>query len=165
MRITIACDGEIVVTAPRWTPSFVVRGFVKKHIGWINERIEKIQNNPREVIKLPTTLRKSFMLYREEARALVEKKVSFIADMYRVSYGRISIRNQKSRWGSCSKRGNLSFNFKILFLPAELQNYIIAHEACHLLQFDHSSKFWDLVGISIPDYKRIRARLKNIRII
>ena len=165
MRITIACDGEVVVTAPRWVPSFIVEGFVKKHTEWITYRVEGLQKNPKEIVKLPTTIGKSFKLHKEDARVLVGKKVEQVANLYAVKFGRISIRNQKSRWGSCSKRGNLNFNFKIFFLPPELQDYIIAHEVCHLLQFNHSQKFWDLVGWSIPEYKILRKRLRNIRVV
>jgi hypothetical protein len=155
----------VVVTVPRWVPGFVVERFVREHADWITGTTNSLQKKSREIIRLPTTVAKSFKLYKENTRTLVEKRLTHIASLYGVKFGRISIRNQKSRWGSCSKRGNLNFNFKIFFLSKELQDYIVVHEVCHLLQFNHSKKFWDLVGWSIPDYKNLRKRLKNIRVV
>lgn len=146
-------------------PGFIVANFVKKYHAWITDRLSKIQSNPKEIIYLPAPLKKSFVLHREDARKLIEQKVSLVAGQYGVEYGRISIRNQQSRWGSCSRKGNLNFNFKIYFLPPELQDYIVVHEVCHLLEFNHSPRFWDLVGKSSPDHKALRKRLKNIRFV
>ena len=97
---------------------------------------------------------------------MVHERVRHFMGHYGVRHGmvvgRIAIRNQKSRWGSCSKKGNLNFNYKILFLPPDIVDYIIVHELCHLRQFDHSPKFWALVGETIPNYQQLRARLRAL---
>lgn len=93
-----------------------------------------------------------YLQYKEQARILVHAKLAYWNTFYHFSYNRISIKNQKSRWGSCSSKGNLNFHYKIVLLPDELVDYLIVHELCHLGQMNHSKHFWDLVAKTIPDY-------------
>jgi predicted metal-dependent hydrolase len=99
---------------------------------------------------------------KETARYAVRKKLESLNLFYHYSYRAVSIRNQKTRWGSCSQRGNLSFNVKILFLPERLQDYLIVHELCHLKELNHSQHFWNLVAQTIPDYAARRRELRAI---
>ena len=99
--------------------------------------------------------------YREAARALAHARVAHFNSFYGFRVGRISIRDTKTRWGSCSKRGNLNFNYKILFLPAYLADYVVVHELCHLQEFNHSQNFWSLVAKMVPEHKAFRAELKK----
>ena len=101
---------------------------------------------------------------REYVKNFVENRISYFNKFYNFEINRIAIKNQKSRWGSCSKRKNLNFNYKIIYLKPALADYLIAHELCHLGQFNHSRKFWDLVEKTIPDYKKINRELKNMPI-
>lgn len=101
------------------------------------------------------------MTHRENARAVVHDRVRHFNQHYNLPVGRITIRNQKSRWGSCSKKGNLNFNYKLAFLPAELRDYIIVHEICHVKEFNHGRGFWELVGQTVPEYKALRKRLRK----
>ncbi len=94
----------------------------------------------------------------------IKERLEFFNNFYGYQYNRISIRNQKSRWGSCSSKKNLNFNYKILFLPPEICDYIVVHELCHLKELNHSRFFWDLVFKTIPDYKEIRKKLLKYRI-
>ena len=105
--------------------------------------------------------RSHYLKHRELARFLVHQRVKYFSQVYQVTPGRISIRNQKTRWGSCSKRGNLNFNYKLIFLPKKQQDYIIIHELCHLKEFNHSRKFWSLVEKIMPDYLEIKNELRN----
>jgi len=100
--------------------------------------------------------------YKAAALVLAERKVAHFNVHYGFTFNKISIRNQKSRWGSCSKKGNMNFNYKIALLPESLADYLVVHELCHLGQFNHSQKFWDLVGETIPDYKERKAALRRI---
>ena len=85
----------------------------------------------------------------------------FYNEIYQFSYNKIYIKNQKTRWGSCSGKKNLSFNYRILFLPKKLQDYIIVHELCHLKELNHSKRFWSLVARVFPDYQNIRNELRT----
>ncbi len=100
---------------------------------------------------------------KEKARELIKERLLYFNNFYNLTYGRVSIKNVKSRWGSCSRRGNLNFNYKLLYLPSRLVDYVVVHELCHLQEFNHSKSFWDLVARTFPDYKNLRQQLREIR--
>jgi predicted metal-dependent hydrolase len=99
--------------------------------------------------------------YREQTKNLLDNKVPFFGKKLSISYGKVRIRNQKLRWGSCSKDGNLNFNLLLSALPINIIDYIIVHELFHLIEFNHSDHFWKLVGQAYPSYKYCRTWLKN----
>lgn len=103
--------------------------------------------------------KKAYQSHKEIARTLVHQKLEKFNEHYQLTYRRVAIRNQRSRWGSCSKQGNLNFNYRIAFLPESLQDYIIVHELCHLAVFDHSEKFWERVAETVPDHALRRKAL------
>lgn len=105
--------------------------------------------------------KKDFIKHKEQALLLARNRVAYFNNSYNFGLNKINIRNQKTRWGSCSKKGNINFNYKIAFLPARLADYIIVHELCHLGEFNHSSSFWNLVAQTAPDYLEIRRELKR----
>ncbi len=107
--------------------------------------------------------RKEYLLHKENARKIVHERLVYWNNIYNFKYGKVTIRNQKSRWGSCSKKGNLNFSYKVALLPSHLADYLIVHELCHIGEFNHSTRFWALVGRTIPDYKRLRKELKGVR--
>ena len=98
------------------------------------------------------------------ARALVQSHLARANAHYGFTYKKVFIRNARTRWGSCSSRGNLGFNYRIVKLPPELVHYIVVHELCHLKEFNHSAKFWALVAETVPNWKAARAALHKIRI-
>ncbi len=95
---------------------------------------------------------------------LVRSRLEYFNETYRFRYSRVTIRNQKTRWGSCSSRGHLSFNYKLVMLQPKHADYIIVHELCHLGELNHSKSFWDLVQITMPDHKKIRKELRKIHL-
>lgn len=105
-----------------------------------------------------------YLKYKEAARRLISKKVEEFNLFYNYKINKISIRDQKTRWASCSRSANLNFNYKIIFLPEDLINYIVVHELCHLGEFNHSKNFWKLLEKKIPNYLVVRKKLKYIRI-
>jgi len=105
-----------------------------------------------------------YLTNKKLAKKLILEKIALFNNIYRFKFSGISIRDQKTRWGSCSSRGNLNFNYKIIFLPEKISDYIIFHELCHLKEFNHSKKFWDLVAREITDYKIIRRELRQKKI-
>ncbi len=107
---------------------------------------------------LPTSIEK------EALRLHIEKRLAFFNRTYGFTYRRITIRNQRTRWGSASRLGNLNFNYRMTLLPPHLSDYIIVHELCHLGAFNHSKKFWELVARTIPDYRACRQQLRAIKV-
>ena len=118
----------------------------------------------RKKIRKKSSLSASHQHYlenKETARRLIMERVEYYNQFYKFSYNKIRIKNQKTRWGSCSSKDNLNFNYKIIFLEKKLQDYIIIHELCHLREMNHSENFWKLVAETMPDYREIRKRLTS----
>lgn len=105
-----------------------------------------------------------YLKNKERARNVILGKAEKYSLLYGYTLKKVAIRNQKTRWGSCSEKGNLNFSYKLLFLPDHLADYIVVHEICHLQELNHSQKFWDLVAKTIPDHKRKRAELRKFRV-
>lgn len=105
---------------------------------------------------------KHYTQHKERARALVHQKLAHWNAVYGYTYNRVAIRNTRRNWGSCTSLKNLNFNYKILFLPPHLQDYIIVHELCHLEEFNHQEGFWLLVARTIPEYKACIKELKAL---
>ena len=118
---------------------------------------EPIKLTPAEAKRLEAFRKR----YREEAREKIEKRVAYYHPLTGGNYISITIRDQKSRWGSCSSRGTLSFNYRLLFAPPAVLDYVVVHELCHLTHMDHSKNFWDKVASVMPDYKTHRQWLKD----
>lgn len=106
--------------------------------------------------------RREYKKLKQQTRIFVKEKIFQINQLYNFSFNRVCIKNHTSRWGSCSKKGNLNFNYKIIHLPVELAEYIIVHELCHLKELNHSARFWTLVAKAVPDHKERRRKLKAV---
>ncbi|MFA5776215.1 MAG: M48 family metallopeptidase [Patescibacteria group bacterium] len=118
-------------------------------------------------VRRKKSIKKSPKIYldnKEKARSLVNARLEYFNQFYGFKWSRLSIKNTKRRWGSCSKKGNLNFCYRVVFLPQDSADYIVAHELCHLGQFNHSKEFWGLVARLIPDYKVVRNSLKDVKI-
>jgi predicted metal-dependent hydrolase len=107
--------------------------------------------------------RAEYLLMKEQARELVTRKLAEFNLFYNFKFNSVAIRNQRSRWGSCSRQGNLSFNYRLALVPEALVDYVVVHELCHLGEFNHSKDFWDLVAETIPDHQARRKQLHAIR--
>lgn len=115
---------------------------------------------------LPKTTRietsaNEYRRFKKAALGLVERRTRHFNVHYSLRYRKVFVRNQKSRWGSCSLAGNLSFNYRLIFLPPALADYVIVHELCHLREMNHSRAFWWLVAEAIPDYAACRKELRK----
>lgn len=148
-------DGTLVVTAPKMCSVAYVEHALSKHAIWIGKQIGTKQKN--------ITIDPKVVAYAKKIlRPIILAKLMQFNEYYDFVYHRVSIRNQRSRWGSCSSDGNLNFNCKLLCLSNELQDYVIVHELCHLGEMNHSKDFWYLVAQTIPNYKELRHQLKNV---
>lgn len=156
IRIAVQRTGTVKVTAPIFVPRVVAERFVHAHRTWILEKLATIQKK-ESALKNHQPYRKS----KAAARAYITGIIEEYTEKYNFTYNRISIKNHTSRWGSCSRKKNLNFNYKMLFLPRDLAEYIVVHELCHLEHLNHSRKFWTHVAAIIPDYKKRRKTLKE----
>ncbi|MDQ3076213.1 MAG: M48 family metallopeptidase [bacterium] len=159
VHIAVHADGQVVVIKSRRVPDFLVRSFVKNKESWILEQVKKAEQRPKKLLAHYSA--KDFKEKKERSLVLVRERVSYFNQFYNLEVKNITIRNQKTRWGSCSGKKNLSFNYKIVFLPQELQDYIIVHELCHLKEMNHGKAFWDLVTLQIPEHKVCSEKIKS----
>ncbi|PIS22211.1 hypothetical protein COT50_03140 [candidate division WWE3 bacterium CG08_land_8_20_14_0_20_41_10] len=120
-----------------------------------------VRRKKRAIKKEPA---KSYLDNKEKARELVLARLEYFNKFYSFTWHRVSIKNTRRRWGSCSRKGNLNFCYKVAFLPQGLADYIVVHELCHLGQFNHSKDFWYLVTRTVPNYKVVRDKLKTIKL-
>ena len=161
LGIEIKTDGTMVVRAPMRCPQSAIDTFLQEKQDWILEKMEK-QKKRREQAKQLTVLTNAEReLYRRQARIVFEQKVKYYAGRMNVTYGRIDVRDQKTRWGSCSAEGNLNFNWRLIFAPAGVLDYVVVHELAHRKEMNHSARFWGVVESYMPEYKKYQAWLKE----
>jgi len=162
IRILIYKDGRIVVTRPKWVSFKKAQNFLIEREAWLKEQFITLGvDSFSKRLKDKEADKEHYQKYKELAKIRILKKVEEVNKIYNFSYKKISVRNQKTRWGSCSRQGNLSFNYRLAFLEEEALFYVIAHELCHLKEFNHSASFWRLVSKAVPNYKYWRQKLRN----
>ena len=160
LRISVAHDGSVSAVHPWYVSSSRVILLIENKIEWIEAKVSHFKMHPREIISKGG--KREYLANKEAALAIAKNKMEHFNQFYKLRYRKISIRKQKTRWGSCSKKGNLNFNYKIVFLSPELQDYLVVHELCHLKEMNHSKKFWDLVSLQISNAKNTRKMLKRL---
>ncbi len=158
MRLAVYCDGLVVLTLPHNLQETEAEKFIQEKTKWLVSKInffKQFKSAP-----LARYGRRDYLRYKDEALLLAKEKVAYFNQFYGYKFNKINIKNQKTRWGSCSRKGNLNFNFKMLFLQEKLRDYLIVHELCHLKEFNHSGNFWSQVSKTIPQWLEIRKELK-----
>lgn len=160
MRMAIYRGGEFVVTIPWGFSVSLMEKFIREKSGWVVGKIEYFKKFKNKIFL--GSSRREYLKNKNKALELARGRVAHFSSIYNLKYNQISIRNQKTRWGSCSKKGNLNFNYKIIYLPERLADYIFVHEICHLQEFNHSKNFWSLVRIAVPDYRSVIQELRKL---
>ena len=162
-------DGRIVCRAPRRATKREIIRFLDAHADWIAGAWEKLQK--RIEAKKSRSAAYEIPAYesltaamRREIQAHFMERLQLYAPQMGVSYNRVTIRNQKGRWGSCSSKGNLNFNYRLHYLPRELMDYVVVHELAHRLEMNHSARFWNIVGKYDPKYREHQKMLTEIGI-
>ncbi len=158
LRLTVCCDGSVIVTQPANVDFNNIESFIRIKADWLLEKLSFFNNLEQ---KLPKGNYEDYLKNKQKTLNLVIDGIEKFNKVYNFKFNKINIRNQKTRWGSCSKKRNLNFNYRIIYLPNRAIDYIIVHELCHLKEFNHSRKFWNLVERTIPNYLDIRKELKN----
>ena len=159
LKIAIACDGSCTVTLPWRLGLWNAEKFIQQNSEWVLDKMKAMKKIGQNNLLLQRN-KEEYLRLKKNSRDFAIKKLEKLNEFYGFEYKKVFIRNQKSRWGSCSSRRNLNFNYKIMFLPERHADYIIVHELCHLKEFNHSQRFWSLVSQALPEYKEIKKQLK-----
>lgn len=159
LAVQVQADGSVVVRAPLRMPKHEIENFLDEKQDWINTHVRerKLRRAQEEAHPIPPLTREQLAQLTARAKSVFPERATHFAPLigpHGVTYGRITIRHQHSRWGSCSAKGNLNFNCLLLLAPPEVLDYVVVHELCHRLHMDHSAAFWAEVARVMPEYQR-----------
>ncbi len=161
LSLEITKEAKILVRAPYQMKEPEIENFIQEKSDWIAEHLRKIQDKLAERAAIPRMSMEEVQRLADEAVRVLPGKAAYYAPIAGVTYGRITIRNQRTRWGSCSGKGNLNFNCLLMLAPEEVQDYVVVHELCHRLEMNHSPEFWKEVERVLPDYRTAKQWLKE----
>lgn len=161
MTLEIRRDGQLVVRAPYRISQVEIQRFVGEKADWIQKNLEKVQSQQQQKTQLPKLSQEEKMRLQKAAEEVFLQRSEYFANLLNVHFSRITIREQKTRWGSCSSNRNLSFNWKLMLAPPEILDYVVVHELCHLKEMNHSPAFWHEVEQILPDYAHRKKWLKD----
>lgn len=148
-------DGRLRVRCPMAMPRQQIESFVQSKAAWIEKYRRQL---PSQSEKLTA---QQLEALRKQLRRQIGQRVAYYAPLVGVSWGKITLRAQRTRWGSCSSRGNLNFNLLLGLVPPRVLDYVVVHELCHRLEMNHSPRFWAQVERILPDYRQCRSWLKE----
>jgi len=163
ISIEVTNDEEVLVRAPRRVSMRDIRYFVDEKEAWIRKAKKRVAEAKEKAAGEPAgrLSEEELQELREQAGQKIPERVAHYAPLIGVTYGRITIRNQKTRWGSCSSKGNLNFNCLLMLAPAEVLDAIVVHELCHRKVMNHSDRFYREVYRVFPDYDRWNGWLRK----
>lgn len=163
--LEVTAGGRVKVRVPLRTGDRAIEDMVRTRAAWLREKylLALARQERREAAGEKDYERDPALEagYRKQAAEALRRRTAYFAARMGVTYGRITIRAQKTRWGSCSSRGNLNFNWKLIKMPAEILDYVVVHELAHRKYMDHSPRFWAEVEQVLPDYRARRQWLKE----
>lgn len=153
-------DGAIAVTLPRWGSKREARAFAESQQRWIEKELQRHaaeRARPRPAAPAPAELR----ALRRRAVAELPERLAALAARFGLAVSRVSVRDQRTRWGSCSRRGHICLNWRLVLMPDWIAEYVMVHELMHLKRMDHSMRFWRLVASACPRYQEARQWLRE----
>lgn len=154
-------DGTVIIRAPQRMPEHEIRRFVQEKAADIERHVQRRKVQNQQLAALPPFTAADIRDMAKRAAALIPQRTAYFAQKIGVTYGRITIRNQKTRWGSCTSEGNLNFNCLLMAAPPEVLDSVVVHELCHRLHPNHSKAFYAEVYRVFPDYDRCNKWLKE----
>lgn len=161
IALQVKAPGRVVVRAPLRTTRAQAEQFVREHAAWVRRQIDALARAALEAPATDPLSDEELADLRERARTAIPARVAHFAPIVGVSYGRITLRMQRTRWGSCSAQGNLNFNRLLVLAPPEVLDYVVVHELCHRIEMNHSPRFWAEVERVLPGYRDQRRWLKQ----
>lgn len=163
IAIEVRQDLRVIVRAPKRASNREIMKFVEQKQDWIAKHLAYMQIRYEETrrVKEKQFTDDDIRKMKDEAKRVIPDRVKYYAGIMGVTFGKITIKNQKNRWGSCSSKGNLNFNCLLMMTPDKVRDYVVIHELCHLKQMNHSKMFWAEVEKVMPDYKVYRQWLSQ----
>lgn len=161
ISIEVTADAQVIVRAPNRAPLSEINRFIGEKADWIDKSLNKMRQRQETQSQRKELSPQEVKLLVTRAKRIIPQRVRYYAEIMGLDYGRITIRMQKSRWGSCSAKGNLNFNCLLMRTPETIIDYVVVHELCHLKEMNHSERFWAEVEKVLPDYKERRKWLKD----
>lgn len=165
LGLEVTSQGRVRIRAPYGVSEDVILRFFESKSAWIQKSLTKVRARQEQLKEEEAQYGKlteaELKVLKMQAEEVFPARVAFYAGKMGISYGRITIRRQKSRWGSCSQSGNLNFNCLLMLAPPGVVDYVVVHELCHRIEMNHSPRFWKLVGEVYPDYDRWKRWLKE----
>lgn len=156
IAIQITPSGEVLVRCPHRISTEDIQKFVADKSVWIRGHLDRL---PKQAA--PALRAEDIRALTRDALAVIPERVAFFAPLVGVSYGRVTVRHQRTRWGSCNGHGDLSFNCLLMLAPPEALDYVVVHELSHRLEMNHSPRFWAQVERVMPNYRIWRKWLKD----
>ena len=163
-RRTLAAQivhGELVIRAPFYATAREIDAFISNNRKWIETHLSKAREIEKRAEAYPTLSAEDIKALATKAKKVIPERVKYYAPLIGVTYGRISIRSQRTRWGSCSAKGNLNFNCLLMLTPPEVIDSVVVHELCHRKEMNHSQKFYAEVLRVFPNYEKCHKWLKK----
>lgn len=161
ISLQIKPDGSMELKVPLQTTNAQIQEFLNQKSDWINKHLQAVKDRQQQMSQIKSLTMEEIRNLANQALEVIPKRVAYFAEIVGVTYGKITIRNQKSKWGSCSSKGNLNFNCLLMLMPTEVQDYIVVHELCHRKEMNHSPQFWAEVRKVLPDYENQKLWLKE----
>jgi len=163
VAIQVNEDLTVTVRAPLRVSKKEIDRILSEKESWILKSKERMRARAEKVREADLTklTESEVRLLADEAMKVIPERVAYFSNLMGVTYGRITIRNQRTRWGSCSSKGNLNFNCLLMLTPPAVIDYVVVHELCHRKEMNHSKQFWSEVEKVLPDYKMQEKWLKN----
>ncbi|HEY1910724.1 MAG TPA: SprT family zinc-dependent metalloprotease [Vicinamibacterales bacterium] len=163
--IRVTQDGTVRVTVPRWGSKREAERFAEREHGWIEAQLRRVEldreRRAADASAEPVLSNTEQRALRARATRELPARLLELAARFGLTVSRISIRNQRWRWGSCSRSGLICLNWRLVTMPDSVRDYVLIHELMHLRRLDHSPKFWKLVADACPEYEEARAWLRN----
>lgn len=161
LSLEIRRDEKIIVRAPMFVSDAEIEEFVSEHCAWIEKNLGKIQLQNEKKGNAVRLTDAEVSALKKEGEKIFRQRVEHFAPMAGVAYGKISVKIQKTLWGSCSAKGNLNFNCLLLLMPREVLDSVVVHELCHRRYMNHSKAFYDMVIGIYPEYRKWNEWLKK----
>lgn len=155
--VRVRGDGSVRVTIPRWGSKREAARFADSQHAWIEKQRARLERS-REASSMAMPLDEE-RVWRAKAAWELPERLRALAAEHGLAVSRVSVRNQRWRWGSCSPGGHICLNWRLILMPDWVRDYVLVHELMHLKRLDHSARFWKLVAAACPGYQQARAWL------